>query len=96
MQCFDYLQAMFVVEEGSSIEEVDQTMEDFGFAMGPFKVRDLSGNLFCILFNAFFSNTRVMQCNVKTSGINETYSSYELQGHDTKKVMIIRNAAISW
>jgi len=27
-----------------------------------------------------------MQCNVNTDGINDTYSSEELQGHDTKNM----------
>lgn len=36
---------MFLVEEGCSIEEVDQVSEDFGFPMGRFKVFDLSGTL---------------------------------------------------
>lgn len=36
-------EAMFLVEEGCSIEEVDQVSEDFGFPMGRFKVFDLSG-----------------------------------------------------
>jgi 3-hydroxyacyl-CoA dehydrogenase len=36
-------QAEFVLEEGASPYEIDQAMEDFGFAMGPFAVADLSG-----------------------------------------------------
>lgn len=36
-------EAMFLVEEGCSIEEVDRVAEDFGFPMGRFKVADLSG-----------------------------------------------------
>jgi 3-hydroxyacyl-CoA dehydrogenase len=32
-----------MVEEGGSPDEIDQIMEDFGFAMGAFKVQDLSG-----------------------------------------------------
>lgn len=37
-------QATFLVEDGASPQEVDQVNEDFGMPMGPFKVRDLSGN----------------------------------------------------
>lgn len=37
-------QAIFLVEEGASPQEVDRVNEDFGMPMGPFKVRDLSGN----------------------------------------------------
>ncbi|CAM5279247.1 3-hydroxyacyl-CoA dehydrogenase NAD-binding domain-containing protein [Frigidibacter albus] len=35
--------AEFLVADGASPEEVDAAIEDFGFAMGPFKVADLSG-----------------------------------------------------
>ena len=38
----------------------------------------------------------VMNCNLNTSGINETCSSYELQDHAIQKVMIICKTAISW
>jgi len=42
---FDYYfrQAEFLVEEGASPEEVDQSLEAWGMAMGPFAVVDLSG-----------------------------------------------------
>jgi 3-hydroxyacyl-CoA dehydrogenase len=33
----------FMVEDGASPEQVDRAIEDFGFAMGPFAVSDLSG-----------------------------------------------------
>ena len=33
-----------MLEEGASIEDIDQTIEDFGMSIGPFKVSDLSGN----------------------------------------------------
>jgi 3-hydroxyacyl-CoA dehydrogenase len=36
-------EAQFLVEEGASIEEVDQTLYDFGMAMGPLAVGDLAG-----------------------------------------------------
>jgi 3-hydroxyacyl-CoA dehydrogenase len=36
-------QCEFMVEEGAWPEDVDQALEAFGFAMGPFKVADLSG-----------------------------------------------------
>ncbi|NWD66901.1 enoyl-CoA hydratase/isomerase family protein [Pseudomonas gingeri] len=36
-------QAEFMLEEGASPYEIDQAMENFGFAMGPFAVADLSG-----------------------------------------------------
>ncbi len=36
-------QCEFMLEEGALPEEVDTALEDFGFAMGPFKVADLSG-----------------------------------------------------
>lgn len=39
----DLFQAIFLVEEGASPQEVDQANEDFGMPIGPFKVRDLSG-----------------------------------------------------
>ena len=36
-------QCEFMVEEGARPEQVDAALEDFGFAMGPFAVADLSG-----------------------------------------------------
>ena len=36
-------QCEFMVEEGASPHQVDAALEDFGFAMGPFAVSDLSG-----------------------------------------------------
>ena len=38
-----HLQAVFLVEEGSIPSVMDQTLEDFGMALGMFKVADLSG-----------------------------------------------------
>ena len=37
-------QAMFLLEEGASPAQVDQALERFGMAMGPFRVSDLAGN----------------------------------------------------
>ena len=36
-------QCEFMLEDGAWPEEVDQALESFGFAMGPFRVADLSG-----------------------------------------------------
>nr|XP_033801439.1 peroxisomal bifunctional enzyme isoform X2 [Geotrypetes seraphini] len=36
-------QAIFLVEEGNKLEEIDQTLENFGLAMGPFQMMDLAG-----------------------------------------------------
>nr|XP_033801438.1 peroxisomal bifunctional enzyme isoform X1 [Geotrypetes seraphini] len=36
-------QAVFLVEEGSKPEEIDLALEDFGLAMGPFRMMDLAG-----------------------------------------------------
>ncbi|XP_062862576.1 peroxisomal bifunctional enzyme [Trichomycterus rosablanca] len=36
-------QACFLLEEGATPEQVDQALEEFGFALGIFKVNDLSG-----------------------------------------------------
>jgi 3-hydroxyacyl-CoA dehydrogenase len=36
-------EAHFLVEEGASVEEVNQTLQDFGMAMGPLAVDDLTG-----------------------------------------------------
>lgn len=33
----------YMIEDGASPYEIDATMEDYGFALGPFKVADLSG-----------------------------------------------------
>ncbi|XP_007934150.1 peroxisomal bifunctional enzyme [Orycteropus afer afer] len=38
-----YNQTLFLLEEGSKPEEIDQVLEEFGFKMGPFRVSDLSG-----------------------------------------------------
>jgi 3-hydroxyacyl-CoA dehydrogenase len=37
-------QAGFLLEEGCLPEQVDKAMEEFGFAMGPFRMGDLAGN----------------------------------------------------
>jgi len=37
-------QAEFLLEEGSTPEQIDEAVEKFGFAMGPFRVSDLVGN----------------------------------------------------
>jgi 3-hydroxyacyl-CoA dehydrogenase len=37
-------QAMFLLEEGASPLQVDAALEDFGMAMGPFRMSDLAGN----------------------------------------------------
>jgi 3-hydroxyacyl-CoA dehydrogenase len=37
-------QAFFLLEEGALPQQVDQALEEFGFAMGPFRVSDLAGN----------------------------------------------------
>jgi 3-hydroxyacyl-CoA dehydrogenase len=38
-----FREAQFLLEEGASVEEVNQTMYDFGWAMGPLGVSDLAG-----------------------------------------------------
>ncbi|XP_007529865.1 peroxisomal bifunctional enzyme [Erinaceus europaeus] len=38
-----YNQTYFMLEEGSTPEEIDQVLEEFGFKMGPFRVSDLAG-----------------------------------------------------
>ncbi|MCL5807227.1 MAG: 3-hydroxyacyl-CoA dehydrogenase, partial [Deltaproteobacteria bacterium] len=37
-------QAGFLLEEGCLPEQMDRVMEEFGFAMGPFRMSDLAGN----------------------------------------------------
>jgi 3-hydroxyacyl-CoA dehydrogenase len=37
-------QAGFLLDEGATPQQVDQAMEKFGFAMGPFRMGDLAGN----------------------------------------------------
>ncbi|HEX4858036.1 MAG TPA: 3-hydroxyacyl-CoA dehydrogenase NAD-binding domain-containing protein, partial [Usitatibacteraceae bacterium] len=37
-------QAMFLVDEGAAPEAIDAAIEEFGFAMGPFRMSDLAGN----------------------------------------------------
>ncbi|NXA41352.1 ECHP enzyme, partial [Eudromia elegans] len=36
-------QAVFLLEEGSTPEAIDQVIEDFGFKIGPFRMSDLAG-----------------------------------------------------
>ena len=38
------LAAGYLVEEGASPQQIDQALEKFGFAMGPFRMGDLAGN----------------------------------------------------
>jgi len=37
-------QALFMLEEGALPQQIDNAIEQFGFAMGPFRVSDLAGN----------------------------------------------------
>jgi 3-hydroxyacyl-CoA dehydrogenase len=37
-------QALLLLEEGASPQQVDRAIEKFGFAMGPFRMSDLAGN----------------------------------------------------
>jgi 3-hydroxyacyl-CoA dehydrogenase len=37
-------QALFMLDEGASVQQVDAAIEKFGFAMGPFRMSDLAGN----------------------------------------------------
>ena len=37
-------QAMFMLDEGAAVEQIDRAIENFGFAMGPFRMGDLAGN----------------------------------------------------
>jgi 3-hydroxyacyl-CoA dehydrogenase len=37
-------QALAMVDEGASPEQIDQAIERFGFAMGPFRMSDMAGN----------------------------------------------------
>ena len=38
-----FREAQFLIEEGASVEDVNQTLYDFGLAMGPLAVSDLAG-----------------------------------------------------
>uniref|UniRef100_A0A8C7E584 Peroxisomal bifunctional enzyme n=1 Tax=Naja naja TaxID=35670 RepID=A0A8C7E584_NAJNA len=38
-----YEQTYFLLEEGSTPEEMDKILEEFGFKLGPFKISDLAG-----------------------------------------------------
>jgi 3-hydroxyacyl-CoA dehydrogenase len=44
MLMFYGTEAEFLLEEGATPEQIDRVMESFGFAMGPFAMRDLAGN----------------------------------------------------
>ena len=44
MLMFYGTEAEFLLEEGATPEQIDRVIENFGFAMGPFAMRDLAGN----------------------------------------------------
>jgi 3-hydroxyacyl-CoA dehydrogenase len=44
MLAFYGAEAEFLLEEGATPAQVDRVIEEFGFAMGPFAMRDLAGN----------------------------------------------------
>jgi 3-hydroxyacyl-CoA dehydrogenase len=44
MLAFYGAEAEFLLEEGATPEQIDRVIEEFGFAMGPFAMRDLAGN----------------------------------------------------
>ena len=58
-------QASFLLEEGALPEQVDKVIYDFGFAMGPFAVGDISG---------LDISWRIRQRRTKTRPSNERYS----------------------
>jgi 3-hydroxyacyl-CoA dehydrogenase len=37
-------EALFMLEEGASVQQIDGALEKFGMAMGPFRMSDLAGN----------------------------------------------------
>jgi 3-hydroxyacyl-CoA dehydrogenase len=37
-------QALFMLDEGANVAQIDAAIEKFGFAMGPFRMSDLAGN----------------------------------------------------
>ena len=37
-------EALFMLEEGASVQQIDSALETFGMAMGPFRMSDLAGN----------------------------------------------------
>ena len=37
-------QALFMLDEGATPQQIDRAIEKFGFAMGPFRMSDLAGN----------------------------------------------------
>jgi 3-hydroxyacyl-CoA dehydrogenase len=37
-------QALFMLDEGAGVQQIDAAIEKFGFAMGPFRMSDLAGN----------------------------------------------------
>ncbi|XP_035697474.1 peroxisomal bifunctional enzyme-like [Branchiostoma floridae] len=43
MKGLNFTEAMFLLEEGAEPQDVDKALEEFGFAMGPFRVSDLAG-----------------------------------------------------
>ena len=51
-------QGLFLIEEGASPVELDQIVKDFGFPMGRFEVRDLSGE-WCM---AQLTSRAIIQC----------------------------------
>jgi 3-hydroxyacyl-CoA dehydrogenase len=58
-------QAAFLLEEGALPQQIDRVLEEFGFAMGPFRVGDLAG---------LDISWRIRQRRAATRPANERYS----------------------
>ncbi|CAG5125729.1 unnamed protein product [Candidula unifasciata] len=64
-------EAVFMLEEGALPQDVDRVLEDFGMAMGPFRVTDLSGS---------DVGWRIRQERAKEQGIQLTYETRFVNG----------------
>ncbi|MBI3284758.1 MAG: enoyl-CoA hydratase/isomerase family protein [Burkholderiales bacterium] len=102
-------QAGFLLEEGCTPEQVDKAVENFGFAMGPFRMGDLAGNdigwyirkrRYLEQPQIGYSKTADLLCEMGRFGQKSGAGWYDYQAGDRKPYpsqvvsdMIIRHAA---
>ncbi|MCU1339062.1 MAG: fatty oxidation complex alpha subunit [Bryobacterales bacterium] len=74
---FPYMeQAQLLVEEGATPEQVDRALTDFGMAMGPFGVADLSGiDVFWRIMQEFPQEFPAAAGSMRASGIEKLYAA---------------------
>jgi 3-hydroxyacyl-CoA dehydrogenase len=88
-------QAGFLLEEGALPQQVDQAIEQFGFAMGPFRMSDLAGNDVGWMIRkrrsvenpgTAYSKTADLLCEMGRFGQKSGAGWYDYPGADRKPV----------